>query len=154
MPKQLTIEHNQKVENRRIEVWDLLMQGFTQQQIADKLDVSLKTISRDIKEIKKESVQWMESLPKGEIQMQYRSINETLGRIIQELWKMYDNNEDNKLKITILNSIAQKRKQLADIMNPKLMLEIRSKIYDEIRQPYLFEDTMHRQKPRIDYETL
>ncbi len=154
IPIQQIDEQHIKIEKRRKEIWNLFLQGFTQEQIAEKFKVSIKTISRDFKELKKESVQWMEALPKGEIQTYYRSIFETLERIIQELWKMYDDTEDNKLKITILNSIAQKRKHLVDVMNPKIMLELRAKIYDEIRDPYSYEDAMYRQRPKIDYGAL
>jgi len=38
---------------RKQKIWNLITQGFTQEQIANKLKVSLKTISRDFQELKK-----------------------------------------------------------------------------------------------------
>jgi len=58
-------EQPQDKEERKRRVWELVLQGFTQQQIAEKFDQSLKTISRDVQEIKKECAEWMEALPKG-----------------------------------------------------------------------------------------
>jgi len=46
-------EQSQDKEERKRKVWELVLQGFTQQQIAEKFDLSLKTISRDIQELKK-----------------------------------------------------------------------------------------------------
>jgi len=57
---------------RQQKVWDLFIQGFTQQQIADKLNVSAKTISRDFQQLKKESMEWMNALPEGEIQLNHK----------------------------------------------------------------------------------
>ena len=45
-----------KIEERKNRVWSLLTQGFTQQQIAKKLGVSTKTISRDYQQLKTELI--------------------------------------------------------------------------------------------------
>jgi len=93
---------------RKQKVWDFLTQGFTQQQIADKLQVSLKTIFRDFQEIKKESIEWMETLPKGEIQLYYKTTFELIDTSINEMWKLFEKTEDEKLKLNILRTIIEK----------------------------------------------
>jgi len=145
---------NDKIEKRRHQVWTLFIQGFSLHQIAKKLDVCTKTISRDFKELKKQSVEWMDALPKGEIQMYYRSIQETLEKIIQELWEFYDKTDDQTVKITILKDIAEQRKQFAEVLNPTRLLNIRATIHKELRYPYFFEDKISLQRPPIDYEKL
>jgi len=89
-------------EERKRKVWDLMLQGYTQQQIAEKFGVSLKTISRDFQELKKESAEWMEALPKGQIQVYHKSNLEIIEKVAQELWKLFENTEDEKLKLMVL----------------------------------------------------
>ena len=53
MAEKLALGSNQQTSKeleiylRKQKVWDLTLQGFTQEEIAGKLDVSTKTISRD-----------------------------------------------------------------------------------------------------------
>ena len=86
--------------------------------------------------------------------MYYRSIRETLEKIIQELWEFYDKTDDQTVKITILKDIAEQRKQFAEVLNPTCLLNIRATIHEELRHPYFFEDKISRQRPPIDYEKL
>ena len=113
---------------RQQKVWNLFIQGFTQQQIADKLNVSTKTISRDFQQLKKESIEWMNALPEGEIQLHHKKNFEMIDRVIQELWKIFERTKDEKEKIRILNIIAQKSKLHTDMMDTKHILAVRSQM--------------------------
>jgi len=113
---------------RKQQVWSLITQGFTQEQIADKLNVSPKTISRDFQELKKESIEWMNALPDGEIQLHHKKNFEMIDKILQELWKIYGKTKDEKEKVRILSTIAQKCKMHTDMMDTKHLLEIRSRM--------------------------
>lgn len=110
---------------RKQKIWNLITQGFTQEQIANKLKVSLKTISRDFQELKKESIEWMNALPEGEIQLHHKKNFEMIDRVIQELWKIFERTKDEKEKIRILNIIAQKSKLHTDMMDTKHILAVR-----------------------------
>ena len=83
-----------EIHERKQRILRLRSQGYTEQQIAEKFEVSPKTISRAIKEIKDESLQWMNNLPGGEIQLFHKNIFETYGKIKAELWEMYENWKD------------------------------------------------------------
>ena len=148
------LESDEKVEIRRKKVWSLLLQGFTQQQIAEKFDLSLKTISRDIQELKKESAEWMESLPKGQIQMYHKSNFEIIDKVTKELWNLYEKTEDEKLKLKILNTIAEKRKLYANLLDSKNLLHVRDSIHSELAPKPVFTDIFNNERSKIDFKKM
>ncbi len=139
---------------RKQKVWDFLTQGFTQQQIADKLQVSLKTIYRDFQEIKKESIEWMETLPKGEIQLYYKTTFELIDTSINEMWKLFEKTEDEKLKLNILRTIIEKCKLKVDLIDPNRLLKIRNTIHDELSPRNPFDNSFDFTRRKIDYEKI
>jgi len=143
-----------KNDERRNRVWNLLTQGFTQQQIADKLQVSPKTIYRDFQEIKKESIEWMETLPKGEIQLYYKTTFELIDTSINEMWKLFEKTEDEKLKLNILRTIIEKCKLKVDLMDPNRLLKIRNTIHDELSPRNPFDNSFDFTRRKIDYEKI
>jgi len=145
----------QEKEDRKSKVWELSLQGFTQQQIAKKFDVSLKTISRDFHELKKEAAEWMETLPKGQLQMYHKSNFEIIEQVTRELWKLYEETEDEKLKLKILNTIAEKRRLMQDMMNPSKLLRVRNEVHEELTPHSGFEPlNFSNERKKIDYEKL
>jgi len=141
-----------KIDERGKRVWSLLIQGFSQQQIADKLGVSAKTISRDYHQLKIDSIEWMEALPKGQIQLYHRTKFEMVERVTQELWELYENTEDQILKLKILSTIADKCKLYSDIMQPIQLFKIREMIHDELRSSSVLDSLGGRS--RINTEDL
>jgi len=131
------------------------LEGYTQQQIAEKFDVSLKTISRDFQELKKESAEWMETLPKGQLQMYHKSNFEIIEQVTRELWKLFEETEDEKLKLKILNTIAEKRRLMQDMMNPSKLLRVRNQVHEELAPHSAFEPlNFTNERKKIDYEKL
>jgi len=116
------------IEVRKQKVWSLYKQGFAQQQIADKLDVNIKTISRDFQELKQESKEWMETLPDGEIQLLHKKNFDMIDKVLQELWNIFETTKDDNKKIRILNIIAQKCKMHVDMMGANHLLEVRRRL--------------------------
>ncbi len=104
---------------RRQKVWNLHIQGFTHEQIAKKIDVHPKTVSRDLNVLKIGAIEWMETLPEGEMQLYFKKNYEFFENLIQELFKIYENTKDVNLKIKILNEVAQKKKVQNDMLDPK-----------------------------------
>lgn len=141
---------------RQEKTWELKLQGFSNEQIAKKLGVSTKTVERDLCDLKKKSVEWMERLPKGEIQMFHRTNFEIAGKITNELWNLYEENKDEKQKLAILTKIAHTRKTLSDMTEPKKILELRDVIHRELA-PITFLDTVASGPPKrkeVDYDKL
>ena len=150
-PKELEIYLRQQ------KVWDLTLKGFTQEEIADKLDVSTKTISRDAKEIKKDSIRWMDTLPRGQIQMYHRSNFETIERVIKELWQLFETTEDDKLKVKILKTIADNRKIHANLLERSDLMAL-GKILHQVLSPdkggIVLDDTFAPKRQEIDYDKI
>jgi len=142
---------------RKQKVWDLTLQGFTQEEIAEKLDVSTKTISRDAKEIKKDSIRWMDTLPRGQIQMYHRSNFETIERVTKELWQLYETTNDDKLKVKILKTITENRKTHASLLDRSDLMNLGNTLH-EIISPSTgglqFDNALAPKWQEIDYDKL
>ena len=144
-------------EERKSQVWDLTLQGFTQEEIAEKLDVSTKTISRDAKEIKKDSIRWMDTLPRGQIQMYHLSNFETIERVNKELWKLFETTEDDKLKVKILKTIADNRKTHANLLERSDLMHLGNTLHQELspdKGGMIFDDTFAPKRQEIDYDQI
>ena len=122
-----------EIEIRLQKVWSLFLQGFSQQKIAEKLHVSLKTISRDFQDLKTESMEWMDSLPEGEIQLHHKKNLESVEKVIQEFWNIYESTEDENKKLKLLNFIAEKSKLHSEMMRPNNLLQVRQDMQHELK---------------------
>lgn len=121
------------VMQRRENVWTMLRMGMSQEKIAERLDVSVKTISRDYQELKNEAVEWMNTLPEGELQIHYKKSIEDVESIIRELWRIWNNTKDESMKVKILAQIADKTKMNLEMIFGKKVLDVRSHIQTELR---------------------
>ena len=144
----------QEIITRQEEIWELKLQGISNEQIAKKLDVSTKTIVRDLCDLKKKSAEWMERLPKGEIQLFHQTNFEIAGKITNELWKLYEESSDEKQKLAILTKLAQTRKTLSDMTEPKKILELREAINKELTRISETEFLLGVRRKEIDYNKL
>ena len=142
-----------EIHLRKQKVYDLILQGLTQEQIAAKLETSTKTISRDVKEIKKDSIIWMDTLPRGQIQMYHRSNFETIERVIKELWELYETSEDTKLKIKILKAISDNRKISATLIERADIMNLSDNLHEKLN-PDPFASIFDNKKPKIDYDKI
>ena len=139
---------------RRQKVWNLYIQGFTHEQIAKKEGVHPKTVSRDLNVLKIGAIEWMETLPKGEIQVYYKMTFELIDVSINEMWKLFEKTEDEKLKLNILRTITEKCKLKVDLMDPNRLLKIRDAIHDELSPRNPFDNSFDFTRRKIDYEKI
>jgi len=163
MAEKLELGSNQRTSKeleihlRKQKVWDLTLQGFTQEEIAEKVDVSTKTISRDAKEIKKDSIRWMDTLPRGQIQMYHLSNFETIERVNKELWKLFETTEDDKLKVKILKTIADNRKTHANLLERSDLMHLGNTLHQVLspdKGGMVFDDTFASKRQEIDYDKI
>lgn len=117
-----------EVLQRKQKIWELTTIGFTQQQIAEKLNVSLKTISRDYAELKTESLEWLDALPKGEIQLEHKKSFETIKMVIQQLWEICRQTKDEMNKVKILDQISKKSETHLKMMGVDSILGLKNRI--------------------------
>ena len=103
-------------EKRNLQVQELVLSGYTQEKIADKLNISVSTVSRTIHKLRKGSSQWLTNL--AERDMAY-IFHESLQGFQQDMMCLNELLEDESVK-----------------NNPKLQLQIRREI-SQIRSKYL-----------------
>jgi len=155
LPEENQTNKKIEIQNRKKRVKELFFKGFSQEQIAEKLVTSPKTIYRDFKEIKKESAEWMEALPKGEIQLYFKSVFESINKSISEMWNLYEKTKDEKLKLNILKTLSEKSKIRADLLDPNRLLHIRNLIHKELSPPVPFSQNIFDNERRlIDYDKI
>ena len=103
-------------EKRRLDIQELNLAGFSQEKIAQKLGISISTVSRTIKKLREESNRWLVNLARRDYASLYK---EALDGLKQDLIYLYELSQEESVK-----------------NNPKLRLQIRREI-THIRCEYL-----------------
>ncbi len=103
-------------DQRRLQVQELLLNGFTQERISEKLNISISTVARTVKKIREGSAQWLTNLAEKDIA---HIVRESLEGLKLDLMKLNDMLEDSAVKNDI-----------------KLQLQIRKEI-TAVRSEYL-----------------
>ncbi len=103
-------------EKRNLQVQELILSGYTQEKIADKLNISVSTVSRTIHKLRKGSSQWLTNLAERDMA---HIFHESLLGFQQDMMCLNELLEDESVK-----------------NNPKLQLQIRREI-SQIRSKYL-----------------
>ena len=75
----------------------------------------------------------MDSLPEGEIQLYHRKDLETVQKVIQELWNLYENTKDEAKKQSLLNQIAEKSKLHYEMIARNNLCDMRSFTQHELK---------------------
>jgi|APSaa5957512535_1039671.scaffolds.fasta_scaffold09483_4 IS30 family transposase len=104
---------NQKI---RLEIQQLTLSGYTQEKIADKLNISVSTVSRTLRKLRKSSSQWLTNLAERDMA---HIFHESLQGFQQDIMYLNELLEDESIR-----------------NNPKLQLQIRREI-TQIRSKYL-----------------
>lgn len=112
-----------EIIKRQHQVWQYQIEDYDQQEIADKIGVSSKTIHRDLEALEKDAVNWYNDLPKGTLYLYHKKNVDTISSVKNELWKLYKKTKDDGKKIQILNSIAAKSKTQSDTLADSLIFK-------------------------------
>jgi len=104
--EKITDNVKERIESRRQKVYALYLKGHTNQEIAKEVGTSLSTIEKDIHEIKKEYKTWFHNLNETGIYQMFRDSCEQLVQIRNELWKQYEKETESKIKLKILDDLA------------------------------------------------
>lgn len=87
--------HTFKIEERRRKVASLIAQSFTEEEIAQQLNVNQSTISRDIKVLKQMSQQFVYDLAKSDLAYYYRQCIDGIEEVKRKAWQAYRNDDDS-----------------------------------------------------------
>ena len=101
-------------EQRRFEVQELLLNGFTQEKIAEKLNISISTVARSVKKIREGSNQWLTNLAEKDIAHIFRESLEGLKQDLMKLNDLLDDpsvKNDIKLQLQIIKGITAVRSE-------------------------------------------
>lgn len=128
-----------------MEIQEMTISGYTQEKIAEKLNISISTVSRTMRKIRESSSKWLENLAERDLANIYRESLEGLRQDMMRLNELLEEpsvKTDIKLQLQIRKEITVTRseymKQLTNF--PMLWsLEIFTKKYapEPIEQPTL-----------------
>ena len=134
-----------QLRKRRNKVKKMLVRGITQEQMADSLDVSRRTIARDIDAIKNEVKEKVKEEPIEEV---LTDLEATLDVLRKEYWKIYHDNEashttklralknindsvENRIKLLQKLGIVRKEADKLEISESRDRLK---EVYEELEQ--------------------
>ena len=109
-----------KVTKRRLQVEELCFIGYSPNQIVSKLGAPLRTIHRDIADLREKSDEWLENLANRDYAMIYREALEGFRSDMVRLHEMLENeNVMNNpiLQIKIIKEISQARHYYLEHLN-------------------------------------
>lgn len=109
-----------KITKRRLQVEELCFVGYSPNQIASKLGVSLRTIHRDIMDLREKSDEWLENLANRDYAMIYREALEGFRSDVIRLHEMLEDENVQKnpfLYIKIIKEISQIRRYYLEHLN-------------------------------------
>ena len=104
-------------EKRRLEIQELTLSGYSQEKIAEKLGVSLSTVSRDVKTTRDNSSEWLENLAQRDFANIYRETLEGFKQDLMYLNELIEDESvknDKKLQLQIRREITETRSKYLD----------------------------------------
>lgn len=132
-------------EKRRIAVQDLVLSGYTLEKIAEKLNISISTVSRTISKSRKESKQWLINLAQKDMASIYRESLDGLKQDLMHLNELLENEsvQNNiKLQLQIRREITHVRAKYLEylLQGPMVWsMDVLAKTYhiEPIEQPVM-----------------
>jgi IS30 family transposase len=94
------------IEERQKTVHSLDIRGFSNQEIADQLKVSLSTVEKDLKECRKNIRDWFSQLGSEERYEALVDATINFDEVQKQLWKMTREEKDPKEKVKLLGKIS------------------------------------------------
>ena len=94
-----------KIDERRNKVYRLKLQGYSPQEIADELEISLSTVEKDIHHMKYFCLKWSKDIITESARKPFVDSYTQIEIVQKELWKIYRAEKDNKVKKRILDAI-------------------------------------------------
>ena len=94
-----TDKEDLEYQDRLAKVLMLHSKGYSQSEIAGKLNVNQSTVSRDLAEIKKKTRSSLDLYVKEEIPNEFQFYISGLNQIIKNLWEMLEDEQNTKITI-------------------------------------------------------
>lgn len=94
---------------RRMEIEEMLLNGYTQEKISEKLNISISTVYRTVKKIRDSSARWLTDLAERDLAHIFRESLEGLKNDLAKLTELLDEPEvkkDIRLQLQIRKEIT------------------------------------------------
>ena len=101
-------------EKCKMEIQEMTISGYTQEKIAEKLNISISTVSRTMRKIRDGSAQWLANLAERDLANIYRESLEGLRQDLSKLNDLLDEpsvKNDIKLQLQIRKEITATRSE-------------------------------------------
>jgi len=111
------------IQLRKEKVWYYFIQGFTQNKIAEKLGVSVRTIADDMAQLKQDAKDWFDSLPLGQLHLYHKSSFDSTERVKYELWHIFETTKNENVRIKTLSMIANLSKSSSELVQENIIVK-------------------------------
>ena len=121
--KNVTITKQQQVEQRRHAVLELSAQGLTQQEIANKLMMSQKTVSNDLRFLKKDAVEFVHQ-NRANVAFEYKQALSNFYQLRKEAWKQFQSTQSENVKTNLYGIIESININIMDLLATGDMIQM------------------------------
>lgn len=101
---------------RRASVKEMLLKGYSQREIAEKLNIPLRTLERDMSGLKGE----VNAKLNISLENELKTYNDTQNLILREAWRLFEKSKEERIKIkalSLINRTIEERMKLFSIID-------------------------------------
>ena len=111
------------MEQRRHAVLELSAQGLTQQEIANKLLMSQKTVSNDLRFLKQDAVEFVHQ-NRANVAFEYKQVISNFYQLRKEAWKHFSSTESETVKTNLYGIIESININIMDLLATGDMIQM------------------------------
>lgn len=119
----MTITKQQQIDQRRHAVLELSSQGLSQQEIANKLLMSQKTVSNDLTYLKKESVVFVHE-HRANVAFEYKQVMSNFYQLRKEAWNHFQSTQSENVKTNLYGIIESININIMDLIAAGDMIDL------------------------------
>ena len=119
----MVITKEQQIDQRRQTVLELSSQGLTQQEIANRLLISQKTVSNDLTWLKKDAVEFIKR-NREHIAFEYKQAMSNFYQLRKEAWKHFSSTKNDNVKTNLYGVIESINNNIMHLLSAGDMIEL------------------------------
>jgi IS30 family transposase len=114
--QQMTTELQQQIEWRKNQVLELSSQGYTEREIASRLQVHCTTVHRDIASLNKQARENLQKHIHETIPAEYQKAMNSLSQVLRMTWSIANRTEYDKTRLQALELIYDVNKYRTELV--------------------------------------
>jgi transcriptional regulator len=119
----VVITKEQQIDQRRQAVLELSSQGLTQQEIANRLLMSQKTVSNDLTWLKKDAVEFIKK-NREHIAFEYKQAMSNFYQLRKEAWKQFNSTKNEGIKTNLYGILENINNNIMHLLSAGDMIEL------------------------------